>query len=230
MILLTIAIILAFFCTRQLWTSYDFASLQEIVFLCGNLVSSVFLVIAGIYYVYITRGLKKNKEIDDEDYVLNTLERKMYHASYFVLTALIIGFISVATGFMYFRNDQPEIVLFSFIITMFSLFFFISNSKVDSLTFPNFKAPDPQSKTPIADTLEYYDDGQKYLLLKALYKLYFLILTLMVFLIFGLMYYSVFTGNNQTVSIIGIGVILLISLLIFTSSLMPQKLQKNEDA
>ena len=52
----------------------------------------------------------------------------------------------------------------------------------------------------------------------------------MVFLIFRLMYYSVFTGNNQTVSIVGIGVILLLSLIIFTSSLEPNKLQKNEDA
>ena len=97
MILLTIATILALFCTRQLWNSFDFATSQEIVFLSGNLVSSVFLVIAGIYYVYITRGLKKHKDAEDEDYVLNTLERKMYHASYFVLTALMIGFISVAT-------------------------------------------------------------------------------------------------------------------------------------
>ena len=230
MILLTIALILAFFCTRQLWNSFDFASAQEIVLLCCNVVSSLFLVIAAIYSFYITRELKKNKVMDDEDYVLNTLERKVYHASYFILTALIIAFISTATGFMYFRDTHPDMVGLSIAITVFAFLFFIPNSKMTALTFPNYKIPDRHSKTPVEDTLSYYDDGQKHLLLKSLYKLYFLIISLLVLLIFGLMYYSVFTGNNQTVSIIGIGVILLLSLIIFTSSLEPNKLQKNEDA
>ena len=230
MILVTIALILAFFCTRHLWNSFDFASAQEIVLLCCNVVSSLFLVIAAIYSFYIARGLKNNKVMDDEDYALNTLERNMYHASYFVITALIIAFISTATGFMYFRDTHPEIVCFSLVNCLFSFLFFFPNHQINALIYPNYKIPDRHSKTPVEDTLFNYDDGQKHLLLKSLYKLYFLIISLLVLLIFGLMYYSIFTGNNQTVSIVGIGVILLLSLIIFTSSLEPNKLQKNENA
>lgn len=99
----------------------------------------------------------------------------------------------------------------------------MSDSKMTSIIFPNYSPPVPNTKEPVLDSLNMYDDGQKYLLLKSLYKLYFLIIFLLVLLIFGLMYYSILSGNNQTVSIIGIGVILLISLSIFTNSLKPQK-------
>ena len=76
-------------------------------------------------------------------------------------------------------------------------------------THPEFRLPDPQSPTYQQELFDSYDDGEKYLMLKTLYKLYFWIIILLILLGIGLMFYSIFTGQSQLISIIGIGCILL---------------------
>ena len=68
------------------------------------------------------------------------------------------------------------------------------------------KFPDPNSKDTVLDSLDLYDDGQKHILLKSLYKLYFTTILLFILLASALMFYSIFSGNNQIVSIIGVGI------------------------
>ena len=227
MILFTITLIWALYNAQLLWSSYSSVSSQALVLLLCNVGSSMLLVIAASYYVYITQALKNSKIMEDEDYVLNSLERKTYNAAYCTITAFIMAFLTMSTGFMYLRDSNPNIILNSFIIVFIALFFFVPNMKINSLIFPNFQLPDPNSKNTVSDTLDYYDDGQKHLLLKSLYKLFFIVIGLLVCLVLALMYYSIFSGNNQTVSIIGIGLILLLSLIIFTSSLKPGKMHKH---
>ena len=138
--------------------------------------------------------------------------------------------MAVTIGFILFRDSNPKIVLVAFILGLTSLCFFAPGQKMMELTHPNFKLPDPKSKDPVADTLEYYDDGQKYIMLKSLYKLYFSIIGAFFFLIIVLMFYSIFSGNNQIVSIIGIGIILFFVLNALSMSLKPQKISESSES
>lgn len=222
MILLTTALIIAFYSLQQLWVSYSAISTTELLLFLCNISSSLLLAFAAAYNLKLSSALS-HPSIDDEDAFFHSLERKYYRIPNAIITALIIAFLATVIGFIFLREEHPQIVLVSFIIGVISVLFSMSDSKMTSIIIPNYSPPSPNTKEPVLDTLNMYDDGQKYVLLKSLYKLYFLIISLLVLLIFGLMYYSVLSGNNQTVSIIGIGVILLLSLTIFTSSLKPQK-------
>ncbi|MGE7981585.1 hypothetical protein [Solibacillus sp. NPDC093137] len=222
MILLTSALIITIYSLQQLWVSHSVISTTEtLLFLC-NISSGFLLVFAATYNIKISRALSY-PSTDNEDTFFDSLERKYYRIPNSIITALVIAFIATVIGFIFLRDGHPQLVLTSLIIGVVSLLFSMSDSKMASIIFPNYSPPVPNTKEPILDSLNMYDDGQKYVLLKSLYKLYFLIIFLLVLLIFGLMYYSILSDNNQTVSIIGIGVILLISLTIFTSSLKPQK-------
>ena len=222
MILLTTALVISFYSLQQLWVSYSAISTTELLLLLCNISSSLLLAFAAGYNLKLSRALN-HPPIDDEDAFFHSLERKYYRIPDAGLTSLVIAFLATVIGFILLRDNHPQIVLVSLIIGFVSLFFLMSDSKMTSIIIPNYKPPTENTKEPFVDTLDMYDDGQKHLLLKSLYNLYFLIILLLVLLIFALMYYSIFSGNNQTVSIIGIGFILLLSLTIFTSSLRPQK-------
>ena len=157
----------------------------------------------------------------DEDIYFNQLERRSYNASYFACTAFVIAFITLVIGFILVRDSHPMIALLSFILWTGSLF--SSNFKMFEFLFPNYKIPD--RKDTVVDTLDIYDDGQKHKLLITLYKLYFTTILLFILLAFALMFYSIFSGNNQIVSIIGIGIILLILFNGLSGSLKPAKLK-----
>lgn len=226
MILLTIALLISFYCVQQLWLSYSIISTTELLLFLCNISSSLLLVFAVGYNLKLSRALN-HPSTDDEDTFFHSLERKMYRITNAIITAWIIAFLATVIGFIFLRDDHPQIVFVSMIIGIISFFFAISDSKMTAIIFPNYSPPKPNSKEPVLDTLDMFDDGQKYVLLKSLYKLYFLVIFLLVLLIFALMYYSILSGNNQTVSIIGIGFILFLCLIIFASSLKPEKSHKN---
>ncbi|MBY0097941.1 hypothetical protein [Mesobacillus maritimus] len=73
------------------------------------------------------------------------------------------------------------------------------------------------------EVFDQFDDGEKYVILKGLYKLHSFIIWGLVLLASALMFYSAFTGHSQVISIIGIGILLLLIQVIFTTSLKPTK-------
>ena len=212
----------------QLLNGYVSVPLEENLLMICNVICSVLLMIAAAYKLTIERSLSKEILATDEDLYLNNLEIKSYTASYYVQSAFVLSFMAFTIGFILFRDSNPNIVLAAFILGL--LCFFAPGQKMMELTHPNFKLPDPKSKDPVADTLEYYDDGQKHLMLKSLYKLYFSIIGAFIFLILALMFYSIFSGNNQIVSIIGIGIILLFVLNTLSMSLKPQKISESSES
>lgn len=222
MILIAITLVLTFYNLQQLWVSYSIISTTELLLSICNISSGLLLAFAAIYHLKILRTLDQ-PFADDEDDFIHTLEQKYYRVPNAILIALVIAFLATVIGFIFLREENPGMVLVSFITGAIALSTSVSESKMTFIIYPNYSPPRRDSKEPVLDSLEMYDDGQKHVLLKSLYKLYFLIISLLVFLIFALMFYSIFSGNNQTVSIIGIGLILLLSLTIFTNSLKPQK-------
>ena len=229
MIFLFIVLGMTIYSFVQFLNGYVNVSLEENLLMISNVVCGVLLMIASAYKLIIERSLSKEVLAIDEDLYLNNLERKSYTASYYVQSACVLSFMVVTIGFILFRDSNPKIVLVAFILGLLALCFFAPGQKMMELTHPNFKIPDRKSKDPVADTLEYYDDGQKYIMLKSLYKLYFSIIGAFIFLIFGLMFYSIFSGNNQIVSIIGIGIILLFVLNALSMSLKPREISESSE-
>lgn len=199
-------------------------SLSENALIASNIICGICLIVVAAYSIYIERALSSEISAVDEDVFYNRLERKSYTASYFYQSALVFCFMTLTIGFILVRDSNPEIPFVALILSLIALFFFIPSKKMLNLTYPNFKMPDKNSKGPFTEALNYYDDGQKHLLLKSLYKLYFSMIGAFIFLVFALMFYSIFSGNNQTVSIIGIGIILLFVLNALSMSLKPDKI------
>lgn len=221
MIRLVIFCSITFYSIQQFFNGYANAPLHETLLIISNIICGTCLLITAVYSLYIERALKKEVTHVDEDIYFNQLERRSYNASYFACTAFVIAFITLVIGFILVRDSHPMIVLLAFILWTGSLF--SANFKMFEFLFPNYKIPD--RKDTVIDTLDFYDDGQKHKLLITLYKLYFTTILLFILLAFALMFYSIFSGNNQIVSIIGIGIILLILFNGLSGSLKPAKLK-----
>ncbi len=222
MIRLAICISITFYCIQQLFNGYANASLYENLLIISNIICASSLLIAAIYNLYLSQALKKDVTHIDEDIYFNQIERRSYNSSYFGGSAIVIAFITFVIGFILVRDSYPMIALLSLILFIVSLF--PPSFNIFTFLFPNYKLPDSNIKDTVS-TLDFYDDGQKHTLLKSLYKLYFTTILLFIFLAFALMFYSIFSGNSQIVSIIGIGIILLILVNGLSGSLKPAKLK-----
>lgn len=223
MIRLLISFGITFYSIRQLFNGYANAPLHENLLIISNIICGSSLLIAAIYSIYLERALKKEVTHIDEDIYFNQLERKSYTASYYGPSAFVIALITLVIGFILVRDSNPKIALISIILCTLS--FFSTTFKLNEFLFPNMKLPESNAKDPVLETLDWYDDGQKHILLKSLYRMYFSTIILFIILAFALMFYSIFSGNNQIVSIIGIGIILLLLVNGLSRSLKPAKLR-----
>ncbi|CAM4334030.1 MULTISPECIES: DUF3169 family protein [Bacillus] len=188
-----------------------------------NLVSLLTLIIADFNVRNVEKNCDMEVDSEKEDAYLLQLERKAYTASIYIQVSLCLSFIAVLTGFLLLRDKQPSIVLASFIIIFLAFMKLYPSKKIINLTNPGFTFPNPRSKNYEKELLDQFDDGQKYVMLQGLYKLYSFINMGLVILSFALMFYSAFTGNSQLVSIISIGILLMLIQIRFTISLKPNK-------
>ena len=183
------------------------------------------LIIANMYSVFVQVNGKKQVDFEDEDddeWRLS-LERATYAAISWIQAAFSISFVAFLTGFMLVRDSNPMVTFYAIVLFMSLFIALVIVTYLVRYTHPEFKLPDPQSPTYQQELFDSYDDGEKYLMLKSLYKLYFWINILLILLGIGLMLYSVFTGQSQLNSIIGIGCILLFVQTYYSISLKPQK-------
>jgi hypothetical protein len=223
--MLIVYIVIFLFGLYELFSSLKIQLFEANILMVSNLVVIICLIL-GRYNIWKTeQGSLMEVAMEIEDIHQVTLERKAYIAATYIQIALSISFIALLVGFLLLRDTQPEIVLASGILMVFSFASLFPSEKIVSITNPNFKFPDPQSKNYNEEYFEQFDDGEKYVMLKGLYKLYAFVIWGLVILAFGLMYYSVFTGDSQLVSIIGIGVLLMLVQVSYTMSLKPSKLK-----
>lgn len=189
----------------------------------ANMICLLCLIIANMYRIFIQVKGKKQVDFEDEDEWRILLERATYTAFSWIQVAFSISFVAVLTGFMLLRDSNPKVVLYALVLFMSSLLTLVIVTYLMRFTHPEFKLPDPKSPKYQPELFDSYDDGEKYLMLKSLYKLYFWIIFLLILLGNGLMYYSIFTGQSQLISIIGIGCILLFVQTYYSMSLKPKK-------
>lgn len=223
--LLTLYIVVFLYGLYELFSDLKIQSFAENILIVSNLVVIFSLILARFNIWKVEQGSFMEVSMEKEDIHQVSLERKAYTAAGFIQIALSISFTALLIGFLLLRDTQPAIVLASAILMIVSYVSLIPSEKIVKITNPNFKFPDPQSKNYSKEYFKQFDDGEKYVMLKGLYHLYYLVIWGLVILAFGLMYYSVFTGNSQLVSIIGIGVLLMLVQVSYTISLKPSKLK-----
>lgn len=174
----------------------------------------------------INKAVQKSKievEVEKEDKHLVETERTVYSAAVYIHVAFSLATIATLVGFILLRESQPDIVLVSFLLMAVSFFSLFPNENIIHITNPTFRMPDSKSKNYQQEYFDQFDDGEKYVMLKGLYKTYSLVTWGLIILAFVLMYYSVFTGNSQVISIIGVGLLFMLVQISFTQSIKPYK-------
>lgn len=189
----------------------------------ANMICLLCLIIANMYSVFVQVKGKKQVDFEDEDDWRLSLERATYAAISWIQVALSISFVAFLAGFMLLRDSNPKVAFYAIVLFVSSVIALIIGTYLIRFTHPEFKLPNPQSPTYQQELFDSYDDGEKYLMLKGLYKLYFWIIILLALLGIALMFYSIFSGKSQLISIIGIGCILLFVQIYYSMSLKPKK-------
>ena len=189
----------------------------------SNIVAFTALIIACFYNAKIIHTSKQHIADDEVDNVQLNSERNAYSITTYIQIAFTISLVTLVAGFLLIRDENPTLLLFTILIFGFSFLMTISSTSLILYIRPDFKLPDPRDKDYQKKIFESYDDGEKYLMLKSLYKLYYVMIFIFVMLLFVLMYYSIFSGQSQLFSILCIGAILLFMQLYYTFGLKPKK-------
>lgn len=226
MILLIISVVMSYVSFQQLFSINDL-TLYEYSFVACNIACSLCLMLVALCKLYVERALANPISVEDEDATLNKLERRLYVATFFIICAIVLSFITVVISFIVVRNTHPEIAWIAIVLMIISLFSFATGPKTTDMIYPNANLMFTKQVKTVTETLDFYDDGQKHLFLKTLYRLYFAVILGLIVLIFFLMFYSIISGVSQIISIIGIGIILFMMLIVFTMSLMPSKVSSS---
>ncbi|MFC7688218.1 DUF3169 family protein [Ureibacillus sp. GCM10028918] len=199
--------------------------LEENILFTVNLLIVFCLIMARFKINKAIRGSLLEVKSEDEDDHQVELERKAYSATVYIQVAFSLATVATLVGFILLRDSQPSIVLVSFILMAISFLSLFPSDKITKITNPTFKMPDPASKNYQQEYFDQFDDGEKYVMLKGLYKIYSFVSWGLFILAFALMYYSVFSGNSQIISIIGIGILFMFIQVSFTQSLKPNKVK-----
>ena len=218
-------IVLFLYGLSELFTSFNHLVIEANLLLISNLAVILCLAFARFNVYNAERGSLKKVSMEKEDIHQVKLERTAYNAATYIQIAISLSLTSMLVGFILLRDTYPVIVLWSLILLGISFISLFPSEKIVHITNPNFKFPDPQSKNYEQEYFNQFDDGEKFVILKGLYNLYGTVIWGLILLASALMFYSVFSGNSQVVSIIGIGVLLLLIQVIYTISLKPSKLK-----
>lgn len=219
-----ILLVILIYILKEFTIGYDQRGVTPNLIIVANIVSFISLTIASMYNAYINHLSERPVSIQDEDTLQLTIERKSYSVVIWLQIALSVSFITLLVGFLLLRHSYPMIALYAIVLFIFSIVALVLATYLMRFTHPEFKLPDPKSPTYQLELFDSYDDGEKYIMLKSLYKLYYLIIAVLGFLAFGLMFYSAFTGDSQLISIIGIGAILLFVQIYYSISLKPKRI------
>jgi hypothetical protein len=192
------------------------------VIVLANLACLLCLIAASVYGLMTHIMGEKKVSFEEEDDRQLFVEQKTYNTLIFIQIALSISFVTFIAAFMLVRDTYPKVALYSILLFIASIIGWALITYLIRYSNPQFQFPDPNSPTYQQELFNSFDDGEKYLMLKGLYKLYYWILGLLVLLSFGLMFYSIFTGQSQLVAIIGIGGILLFIQTYYAFSLKPK--------
>jgi len=152
-----------------------------------NLTCLLCLITASIYGLFLQMNSEKKVSAEDEDEWRLSIERTAYNALIWMQVAFSISFVAFIATFLLVRDTYPKVALYAVLLFIGSLVGLVLITYLSRYTHPEFKLPDPHSPTYQQELFDSYDDGEKHLMLKGLYKLYYWMIALLMLLGIGLM-------------------------------------------
>ncbi len=171
----------------------------------------VIVIISWIYNFFVAKHINKliNNELegDAEDEAEDKLSKKFYEYSFSMNAGAIISVLALA-----FAMIELSLILITIAIVMTIASYTLSSYMMHLMkkAYPERDLPDHSDEDYSKKLLEISDEGERYLMLEGLYKVYQFANAAFLFAIIGIALYSVVSGDSQLFSMIVISIILLI--------------------
>jgi Protein of unknown function (DUF3169) len=196
------------FAQNKVWTNEEYA-LESTVVYVSNIVCLVLLLVTSMLSRKIVTKGEESVAIEEEDNKQLFLERTFHRLTFYSQLAQSIGVVTLIGGFLLIRDMEPRMLLYTIILWVLTWGRMARSMRLISYIRPDFTLPNPKAVDYKDQLLDCYDDGEKYVMLKSLHKLYYALQCVLITLMFVLMFYSIFSGVSQLFSIIAIGVVML---------------------
>lgn len=178
--------------------------------------SIVMIVLAAalLIYAFIRRRklikLTDNKQMNDDDfdvYSYNTFNAVT------VATAVPLVLSLMALAIQAVAAENPWLVGLTIVLLFVSMFMSFQVSALANVIYPDKNLPEPSDKKYAEKLFAASDEGEIFIMAKALYRSWTLSTTMLFFALIFMIFYSFITEESQVFSIIIIGLIMIINQL-----------------
>lgn len=180
--------------------------------------SIVMIVLAAalLIYAFILRR-KLIKLTNDKNRTMNEDDFDVYSYNAFniitVTTAVPLVLSLIALAIQTMAAENPWLVGFTIILLFISGFMNLQASALINIIYPDKDLPEPGDKKYNQKLLAASDEGELFIMTKALYSSWTLTSMLLFFAMIMMIFYSFVTDESQIFSIVIIGLIMIISQL-----------------
>lgn len=182
-----------------------------------QLTNSIVILLLGAGYFYFRKITKSSQLVvtgEEEDQLLDKQYERSITVSQMINSAFILSLGAMAIGFIIVRESSPATPLLSFALLVCSVLSTGIVTKSVTLANPTRPIPNWVKEDGAFDAM---DEGERHVALKAYYKVYKIVMSLLIISILLAMYYSVLTGQSQIMSIIVMVVLLLVMVFSYLS-------------
>lgn len=184
--------------------------MNELGIILLQLTNSLVVLLLGAGYFYFRKITKSSQLVvtgEEEDQLLDKQYARAITVSQMINSAFILSLGAMAIGFIIVRESSPATPLLSFALLVCSVLSTGIVTKSVTLANPTRPIPNWAKEDGAFDAM---DEGERHVALKAYYKVYKIVMRLLIMSILLAMYYSVLTGQSQIMSIILMVVLLLV--------------------
>ncbi|CEA01664.1 hypothetical protein BN1048_01450 [Jeotgalicoccus saudimassiliensis] len=180
--------------------------------------SIVMIVLAAALLIYaFIRRRKLIKLTNDKNRTMNEDDFDVYSYNAFniitVTTAVPLVLSLIALAIQTMAAENPWLVGFTIILLFISGFMNLQASALINIIYPDKDLPKPGDKKYNQKLLAASDEGELFIMTKALYSSWTLTSMLLFFAMIMMIFYSFVTDESQIFSIVIIGLIMIISQL-----------------
>lgn len=178
--------------------------------------SIVMIVLAAalLIYAFIRRRklikLTDNKQMNDDD--LDVYSYNTFNAVT-VATAVPLVLSLMALAIQAVAAENPWLVGLTVLLLFVSMFMSFQVSALANIIYPDKNLPEPSDKKYAEKLFAASDEGEIFIMAKALYRSWTLSTTMLFFALIFMIFYSFITEESQIFSIIIIGIVMIINQL-----------------